>query len=307
MSSASRSVLAFAIRATLDELKRMKSEGVGSLTVDELTLAGLREAVADAVGSPASSDSESGSSVSPRQPLLAPSQAPSPDAASLIHSVTTEGDLTPSRFELPKGSKQERWEWLHEKVLNCETCLANRNTGRQIVFGVGNLDADIFFCGEAPGEEEEKQGEPFVGPAGQKLNGMIRGMGLERDQVYIGNIMNWRPRTESGFGNRPPSPQEIGFCLPYLKAQLSIIQPKVIVALGNTAIQALLSDTSLKVGKVRGHWFEFENVPMLPTFHPSYILHNESNRTKRMVWEDLLKVMERLDLPISDKQRAYFL
>ena len=172
---------------------------------------------------------------------------------------------------------------------------------------MGNLDADIFFCGEAPGEEEEKQGEPFVGPAGQKLNGMIRGMGLEREHVYIGNIMNWRPRTESGFGNRPPSPQEIGFCLPYLKAQLSIIQPKVIVALGNTAIQALLCDPSLKVGKVRGHWFEFESVPMLPTFHPSYILHNESNRTKRMVWEDLLKVMERLDLPISDKQRAYFL
>ena len=102
-----------------------------------------------------------------------------------------------------------------------------------------------------------------------------------------------------------PSPQEIGFCLPYLKAQLSI-QPKVIVALGNTAIQALLSDTTLKVGRVRGNWFEF-SVPMLPTFHPSYILHNESNRTKRMVWEDLLKVMERLDLPISDKQRAYFL
>ena len=307
MSSASRSVLAFAIRATLDELKRMKSDGVDALTVDELTFAGLKEAVEDAVGSPVSSDSESGSSVSPRQSLVDPSQAPSPDAASLIHSVTAEGDLIPPRVELPKGSKQERWEWLHEKVLSCETCLANRNIERQIVFGVGNLDADIFFCGEAPGEEEEQQGEPFVGPAGQKLNGMIRGMGLEREQVYIGNIMNWRPRTESGFGNRPPSPQEIGFCLPYLKAQLSIIQPKVIVALGNTAIQALLSDPTLKVGKVRGHWFEFESFPMLPTFHPSYILHNESNRTKRMVWEDLLKVMERLDLPISDKQRAYFL
>ena len=307
MSSASRSVLAFAIRATLDELKRMKSDGVDALTVDELTLAGLQEAVEDSVGFPASSDTESGTSVSHHQPMLEPSEASSPDAISLIHSVTSEGDLTPPRFELPIGSKKERWEWLHEKVLNCETCLANRNTERQIVFGVGNLDADIFFCGEAPGEEEEKQGEPFVGPAGQKLNGMIRGMGLEREQVYIGNIMNWRPRTDSGFGNRPPSPQEIGFCLPYLKAQLSIIQPKVIVALGNTAIQALLSDTTLKVGRVRGNWFEFESVPMLPTFHPSYILHNESNRTKRMVWEDLLKVMERLDLSISDKQRAYFL
>ena len=307
MSSASRSVLAFAIRATLDELKRMKSDGVDALTVDELTLAGLQEAVEDSVGFPASSDTESGTSVSHHQPMLEPSEASSPDAVSLIHSVTSEGDLTPPRFELPIGSKKERWEWLHEKVLNCETCLANRNTERQIVFGVGNLDADIFFCGEAPGEEEEKQGEPFVGPAGQKLNGMIRGMGLEREQVYIGNNMNWRPRTDSGFGNRPPSPQEIGFCLPYLKAQLSIIQPKVIVALGNTAIQALLSDTTLKVGRVRGNWFEFESVPMLPTFHPSYILHNESNRTKRMVWEDLLKVMERLDLSISDKQRAYFL
>ena len=199
-------------------------------------------------------------------------------------------------------------DWLRDKVLECPTCVANKNPDRNLAFGVGNLEADMLFVGEAPGEEEEKQGEPFVGPAGQKLNGMIKGMGLAREDVYIGNILKWRPRTESGFGNRAPSPQEMDFCLPYLKAQIAIIEPKVIVALGNTAIRGLLGhDESLKVGRIHGNWYEFEGIPLMPTFHPSYILHNETKRTKRMVWEDLLKVMERLELGITEKQRGYFL
>ncbi len=308
MSVDTQPVLSYALQTLLEELHRLKSEGVGTVRVEASTLADLRKAVAEA--SEAAPQPEPPDQAPPPVPSPPDSQpqptsaAPSPPSAP---TITADGDLTPPQFELPGGSKQERWEWLREKVLDCETCLANRNPDRHIVFGVGSLDADIFFCGEAPGEEEEKQGEPFVGPAGQKLNGMIRGMGLQREQVYIGNILNWRPRTQTGYGNRPPSPQEMDFCLPYLKAQLAIVQPKVIVPLGNTAIQALFGDPSRKVGKVRGQWFDFEGVPMLPTFHPSYILHNETNRTKRMVWEDLLKVMERLELPISEKQRGYFL
>ncbi len=180
--------------------------------------------------------------------------------------------------------------------------------GYKIVFGVGNLDADIFFCGEAPGADEEEQGEPFVGKAGQLLDKMIKAMGLEREQVYIGNIMNWRPRLPTRVGNRPPTRDEIEFCLPYLKAQVEVVQPKVIVALGATAAKGLFGATAFRsLREIKGQWKEFEGTPVLATYHPSYLLRNDSKRDKRAAWEDLLKVMERCSLPINERQRGYFL
>lgn len=132
-------------------------------------------------------------------------------------------------------------------------------------------------------------------------------MGLKREDVYISNIMNWRPEVSTPFGNRPPTQEEMTFCLPYLKAQLEIVQPKVIVALGATAVNGLLgANKNRKMGDVRGQWFEFQNLPLMITFHPSYLLRNDTLRTKRLVWEDMLKVMERLNLSISNKQRAFF-
>jgi uracil-DNA glycosylase family 4 len=311
--------LPFALEALVDELKRMQADGVKTLKVEEPTLASLRALVASSVdpeSGPGPSVDASFPAHQPQKDVVdIPPDRPSRISASPVSIKVPEpvthaiGDLTPPTIVVPTGgSKQERWEWLKERVLNCETCIANRNPDRQIVFGVGNLDADIFFCGEAPGEEEEKHGEPFVGAAGQKLNGMIQGMGLSREDIYIGNIMNWRPRTGSGYGNRSPSPAEMDFCFPYLKAQFAIVQPKVVVALGNTAIQGILGhDRSLKVGKIHGNWYEFEGIPMMPTFHPSSLLHNESRNAKRRVWEDLLKVMERLGMSITDKQQGYFL
>jgi DNA polymerase len=181
------------------------------------------------------------------------------------------------------------------------------------VLGVGNLDAKIMFVGEAPGAEEEVQGEPFVGPAGQLLTKMIGAMGLARAEVYIGNIMNWRPDlpTAAGatqVGNRPPTEEEMRYCLPYLRAQIEVVQPALLVALGSTAAQGLLGFGSFKaLGEIRGQWREFAGTPLLVTYHPSYILRSQSNRSKRMIWEDLLKVMERAGLPISEKQKGYFL
>ncbi len=305
-----------ALQAILDELKQLKAEGVEVVHLEDSTLSGLRTAV-EAMESKDSSEplAESPACTS----AAPPAEQPMPPAGRLVQTEAVEtpatpsdvearGNLVPPVVDLPEGNKKGQWEWLREKVLSCETCTANRNPDRQIVFGVGNLDADIFFCGEAPGEEEELQGEPFVGPAGQKLNGIIRGMGLSREDVYIGNIMNWRPNTGIGSGNRPPSPLEMDFCFPYLRAQVSIVQPRVIVALGNTAIRAMLGhDQSLRVGRIHGNWYEFEGIPMMPTFHPSYILRNESMQTKRLVWEDLLAVMERLEMPISEKQQNFFL
>jgi len=152
-------------------------------------------------------------------------------------------------IKLPEGDKPARWNFLRDLVLNDATCRAHVHTGKQVVFGVGNLDARIMFVGEAPGGDEEDQGEPFVGRAGQLLNKMIKAMGLERGQVYIGNILNWRPemgpRNADGSqtGNRPPTAQEMAYCLPFIRAQIAIIRPKVLVALGKTAVDGLLGRT----------------------------------------------------------------
>lgn len=210
--------------------------------------------------------------------------------------------------ELPEGEKSLQWEFLRHRVLQCPICNAHVKFGKKVVFGVGNLDADIFFCGEAPGADEEIQGEPFVGRAGQLLTKIIEAAGLRRSEVYIGNIMNWRPEMPTNYGNRPPTQEEMECCLPYLKAQLQIVQPKVIVALGATAVHGLLGyDSQRRMGDVRGHWFQFENIPLLITYHPSYLLRNASNASKRLVWEDFLQIMEFLKMPISEKQRVFFL
>ena len=212
----------------------------------------------------------------------------------------------PRSFELPEGTKQQRWDWLRNRVISDPICNEHLHKDKQLVFGVGNLDAKIFFCGEAPGADEETQGLPFVGKAGQLLTKIISAMGLSREDVYIGNIMNWRP--EVAKGNRPPELVEMNYCLPYLKAQIEIVQPQVIVALGMTAVKGLLGDDpTRRMGKMRGQWHDFNGTDLMVTYHPSYLLQYASNQIKRYVWEDMMAVMERVGLPISERQRAYFL
>jgi DNA polymerase len=161
--------------------------------------------------------------------------------------------------------------------------------------------------GEAPGEEEDLQGEPFVGRAGQLLTKMLQAMGLEREQVYIANIVKCRPDMPAGApGNRKPTRQEMEACVPFLRAQIDVVRPVVMVAMGATAVEGLLGPIGT-IGKLRGSFLEYRGTPLMPTYHPSYLLRNASNTEKRKVWEDLLKVMERLEMPISEKQRGYFL
>lgn len=222
-------------------------------------------------------------------------------------SSTPESSPTPS-VVLPNGSKQEQWAWLKNKVLTCPHCLSHLYPGKKLVFGSGNLDAEIFFCGEAPGADEEEQGEVFVGRAGQLLTKIIEAMGIKRSDVYIGNIMNWRPETPNHIGNRPPTQEEMQFCLPYLKGQVEIVKPKVIVALGATAVSGLLGpDSQRRMRDCRGNWFEFNGTPLMVTYHPSYLLRNATNVAKRIVWEDMLQVMKFLNMPISERQKNYFL
>jgi uracil-DNA glycosylase len=175
---------------------------------------------------------------------------------------------------------------VREELGDCQRCkLAGKRTN--IVFGVGNPEAALVFVGEAPGADEDRTGEPFVGAAGQLLTKMIEAMGLARGDVYICNILKCRPP-----GNRNPEPDEIEQCEPFLKKQLAAIRPRMIVALGKFAAQCLLRSDA-PISKLRGAWREYEGIPLMPTYHPAFLLRTPS--AKREVWNDLQQVMAELD------------
>ncbi len=205
------------------------------------------------------------------------------------------------------ANKAAAFAALRERVMVCVKCEHLASSRKNIVFGVGNIDADLMFVGEAPGADEDTQGEPFVGVAGQLLTKIITATGLKRSDVYIANILKCRPNTPGQTsGNRKPTPEEMQTCIPYLHEQIDLIQPKVIVALGATAVEGLLGKT-IGIMKLRGNWQTYRGTPLMPTFHPAYLLRNQAMSEKRKVWEDMLAVMEKLKMPISDKQRNYFL
>ena len=300
-----------ALNVLAEELRRLKATGQKAVSVAPESMARLQRAIAAQRGS-------AGIAVAAEARVPAPIASPVPPAVRrtvpVVEPVVKAPTLPPPpAVKLPDGEKKNRWAALLELVTNDPVCRSHARPGKKVVLGVGDLDAQIMFVGEAPGAEEELQGEPFVGPAGQLLTKMIGAMGLKRSDVYIGNIMNWRPElplTGGGVqvGNRPPTEEEMRYCLPFLRAQIEIVQPRLMVALGSTAAQGLLGFGTFKaLGEVRGQWKDFSGTPLLVTYHPSYILRSQSNRSKRMIWEDLLKVMERAALPVSEKQRGYFL
>jgi DNA polymerase len=192
---------------------------------------------------------------------------------------------------MPKEvSKKDALEKIREHLEKCRCCPLCEGAAN-IVFGEGNPDADILFIGEAPGAMEDKTGRPFVGPAGRLLTDIIeKGMGLKRQDVYIANIVKCRPPD-----NRDPLPEEIQGCIGFLEDQIKVIQPKVIIALGKIAAQTLL-DTDAPISGLRGSFHEYLGIKVMPTFHPSYLLHNPAK--KRDVWEDIKKVMQHLDIPL---------
>lgn len=227
----------------------------------------------------------------PRATPAAPRPAPPSPAAALAASTGAVDKLSA----------------IAEAVSACRKCEHLAASRTQTVFGTGNLEADLMFVGEAPGADEDRQGEPFVGRAGELLTRIIGAMGLSRDGVYIANVLKCRPDMPKGApGNRPPTPLEMQRCLPYLREQIAVIRPRVLVALGKTAMLGLVGADE-PMGAMRGRWFDFAGIPLLPTYHPSYLLRNGSNAEKRKVWEDMLLVMEKLGLPVSAKQRGYFL
>ncbi|HBR17969.1 MAG: uracil-DNA glycosylase [Deltaproteobacteria bacterium RIFCSPLOWO2_12_FULL_43_16] len=184
---------------------------------------------------------------------------------------------------------------VREELGDCKRCKLHKQR-TNIVFGVGSPNTSLVFVGEGPGEDEDLQGEPFVGRAGQLLTKIINAMGLERKDVYICNVVKCRPP-----GNRNPEADEIAACRPFLEKQLDVIQPKIIVALGTHAAQTLLN-TSEKITALRGrfHWYR-DGIQLMPTFHPSYLLRNESK--KKEVWEDMKVVLKALGLEIPEGKK----
>ena len=193
---------------------------------------------------------------------------------------------------LDVGIEEEGWEALEKRALECTQCgLCEKRT--QVVFGEGNPNADLMFIGEGPGYDEDIQGRPFVGKAGQLLTKIIEAMGLKRSDVYIANCVKCRPPQ-----NRNPLPDEIAACNPYLKRQIDLIQPKVICALGKFAAQTLLG-TERPISRLRGQFEDYQGIKLMPTFHPAYLLRNPQD--KKLVWQDMQKIMADLGLALPKR------
>ena len=276
--------------ATISHLESLKNRGTRFVSVSPENLAALAQAPRRAV--PAAPAPVAPASLP--APIDCPNPAASPAPALVATAPVSE-------------AKAAAFAELRARALACVKCPNLASSRKNVVFGVGSPDASLMFVGEAPGADEDQQGEPFVGKAGQLLTKIIQTMGFQRSTVYIANILKCRPDTPGqSAGNRKPTPQEMETCIPYLHEQIDLIQPKVIVALGATAVEGLLGKT-IGITKLRGQWRTYRNIPLMPTYHPAYLLRNQALSEKRRVWEDMLAVLEKLDAPVSEKQRGFFL
>jgi DNA polymerase len=221
--------------------------------------------------------------------------APQPVESAPIHSPHAV-DLFAGAVEKPDLDPEDRRQALHllkEEVSHCTRCSELAATRTQTVFGVGSMNPDVCFIGEAPGADEDVQGEPFVGAAGQLLNRIITACGMKREAVYICNILRCRPP-----GNRLPLPNEAANCRGYLDRTLDLVQPKFICCLGACAAQNLLSTTQ-SASRLRGRFHDYRGMPVLVTYHPAYLLRNPA--AKRDVWEDMKTLLTRMGRPIPGK------
>jgi DNA polymerase len=237
---------------------------------------------------------------------IAPSKVKPVERPALELSLPGENAAAPAPALGPEA-KAAAFAELRQRALACVKCAHLASSRKNVVFGVGDINAQLMFIGEAPGADEDEQGEPFVGKAGQLLTKIIQTMGLSRETVYIANILKCRPDTPGqSAGNRKPTPEEMQTCIPYLHEQIDLIRPKVIVALGATAVEGLLGKT-IGITRLRGQWRTYRGIPLMPTYHPAYLLRNQALSEKRRVWEDMLQVMGKLGMPINERQQNYFL
>ncbi len=299
------------LKATIQHLEGLKARGVRFVSVAPQSLAGLsqgskprlvRNPLATIQGGSVRPAEKNTERLSPM-----PTVAPPLNLAPIPSATPPSLSAAPSVLALTPEAKAAAFAELRQRVLPCMKCAHLAASRKSVVFGVGDINAQLMFIGEAPGADEDQQGEPFVGKAGQLLTKIIQTMGLARGSVYIANILKCRPDTPGqAAGNRKPTSEEMQTCIPYLHEQIDLICPKVIVALGATAVEGLLGKT-IGITRLRGQWRTYRGIPLMPTYHPAYLLRNQALSEKRRVWEDMLQVMERVGLPISEKQSGYFL
>lgn len=312
---------------TLDYLRALLSRGVETAAVTEEARTVLRKWVMDArrrARGEATSSVPSPPVAGETQPQPEIPDQPSPDSVDEVSfgnelrdilngvqpgGTEEEAALPPHiSFALEGETEEEKLSSLRELVVNWPPLRKMDSLRDSPVFSSGNPRADIMMVTDAPGLYEEKQGIPLAGPSGQKLDAMLKAMGLSRSDIYLTHLVKYRPALPRQLtNNRPPTDREIEVSLPILREEIMLVRPKVVVALGAIAARGILQSGETPLSALRGTFHTAFNTPVRVTYNPSYLLRTEDISEKRKVWEDMLCVMEQAGLPISEKQRSYFL
>ena len=291
----------------LEELKRQKAAGVRRVSITADSLATLKSLAGAPVAPPAATASAPSvrpaavTGSAPARPALAPVVPAAPKPAVVSAAPMPDAPI----FTLAAGTKAERLQALRQLVDACAETKKHLTASHRALLGHGSADAKVVFVGEAPSLEEMEAGQAFAGASGELLQKILGAAAISPADYYLAPVMVWRPEPPTQYGKRPPTARELAFNLPYLRAQIDVVAPRIVVALGAQAFEALHGRTP-SITQARGQWFDLAGVPLMPTYHPNYLLHNPSASAKRAVWEDFLLVMEKLGLPISEKQRGFF-
>ena len=284
------------VDTVIEFLKTEQTRGKTHVFLDDAARTALRELYLRTQSKPAA-PAPARATPAPQAAVLKAEAPPEPVAAPVPTHVTATG-----------ATKAERLASLRSQAESWAPARSLGTLRDTIVFASGNPEARLMLIGEAPGYEDERKREPFAGPAGQKLNDILKAMGIARDDAYLTNIVKFRPAApRQTTNNRKPSPEELAAFLPFIRAEIDVIQPTCILALGATAAEGLLGLTGA-IAAMRGSWHDFHGTPVRVTLHPGSLLHTSADlSTKRQLWEDMLSIMEKLELPISDRQRGFFL
>ena len=286
-----------ALDILLEELKRQKAAGVRRVSITADSLAVLKSLA----GAPVAPAAAAASAPSVRPAAVAPVVPAAPKPAVVSAAPMPDAPI----FTLAAGTKAERLQALRQLVDACAETKKHLTASHRALLGHGSADAKVVFVGEAPSLEEMEAGQAFAGASGELLQKILGAAAISPADYYLAPVMVWRPEPPTQYGKRPPTARELAFNLPYLRAQIDVVAPRIVVALGAQAFEALHGRTP-SITQARGQWFDLAGVPLMPTYHPNYLLHNPSAAAKRAVWEDFLLVMAKLGLPISEKQRGFF-